>query len=102
MGEGDFMEEIFSRNVGGAVDDVLATMAGISGIKHGEAFLKDANVKNLGDISVIIGFSGATVRGTFVLHFSKAMAFLLLDKIFGTSATDVTDEVLDAVGEVTN
>lgn len=96
------MEDVFVRFVNSSVNDVLTTMANIHDIKNGTPYTKDSTTKALGDISVIIGFSGETVRGTFILHYTQAMAFMLLEKAFAMEASEVNDEVLDAVGEMTN
>ena len=94
------MQEIFGKHTAGAVVDVFEKMAG-SEVTHGEPF-DLVEVKPLGDISVIIGFSGSNVQGTFVLHYNKEMALYLAEKIFMIESQEIDADVLDAVGEVTN
>jgi chemotaxis protein CheX len=52
-------------------------------------------------VSGIIGLSGRAV-GTVVLSLSKEVALKAASTMLMTEATDVDDEVLDAVGELTN
>lgn len=54
------------------------------------------------DVSAVIGVTGPTSRGTIVLSFSTEVAVQALERIIGTKATEVTPEVCDAVGELTN
>lgn len=99
---GGVMEDLFARYVESSVNEVLKTMAGLDEIHSDVPYIKDENTGSLGDMSVIIGFSGETVRGTFVLHYSEKMAFFLLEKMFALNASELNEEVLDAVSEVTN
>ena len=96
------MEEAFAKYINVGVQEVLQTMAQIDNIALKDAYVKNEETQGLGDISVIIGFSGPTVRGTFILHFNKSMALFLLDKIFMMQEEKLVEEALDAVGEVTN
>lgn len=94
------MQEVFGKYVEGAVKEVLEMMAGMA-VDAKEPY-DLTEVKPLGDISVIIGFSGGRVQGTFVLHYNKEMALHLSKAIFELDASEIEGEVLDAVGEVTN
>lgn len=57
--------------------------------------------KAIGDVSGVIGLTGET-RGVVVVSFSKACALAVISSMLGTSYTELTDEVRDAVGEITN
>ncbi len=52
-------------------------------------------------VSGIIGLSGRTV-GTVVLSFSPEVALKAASVLLMSEATEINDEVLDAVGELTN
>lgn len=53
------------------------------------------------EVSAVIGISGGAA-GTVVVGMSSESACALLEKMIGTQATTVNDEVCDAVGEITN
>lgn len=63
------------------------------------------NVKNSGHaqhpISGVIGLSGKAV-GTVVVSFSREVALRAASTMLMTEATEVNEDVLDAVGELTN
>jgi len=52
-------------------------------------------------VTAVIGISGRA-KGTIVLGMSTEMACEILRRMVGTEVHTVTDEVCDAVGEVTN
>jgi chemotaxis protein CheX len=53
------------------------------------------------EVSGVIGLSGRAV-GTVVLSFSKAVAVKAASTLLMTELTEIDDDVLDAVGELTN
>jgi chemotaxis protein CheX len=53
------------------------------------------------EVSGVIGLSGKAV-GTVVLSFSKEVAVKAASTMLLTDLTEINDEVLDAVGELTN
>lgn len=53
------------------------------------------------EVSAVIGISGGAV-GTVVVGMSGATAIELLKRMIGTECDSVTEEVCDAVGEITN
>jgi chemotaxis protein CheX len=53
------------------------------------------------ELSAVIGVSGR-VAGTVVLSHSSQTAFAILDRLVGIQTTEITAEVRDAVGELTN
>lgn len=94
------MDEVFRKCIDAGVREVLEMMAGLA-VKGLDPF--QMNGKSiLGEMSAIIGLSGKDLQGAIIIHFNKPLAFYLLQTIFETESTEITDEVLDAVGEITN
>jgi chemotaxis protein CheX len=52
-------------------------------------------------VSGIIGLAGETT-GSVVLNLNETTAIKVISKIMGTNYTDVTSDVIDGVGELTN
>lgn len=78
---------------------VLKTMAFIDPIA-GKPYLKKDQVAT-GDVSGVIGLTG-DAKGSLALSFSASSIFFILTNMLGETYSEVTDEVLDAVGELTN
>ena len=69
-------------------------------IHLGEMVLKEDN-RAQHQISGVIGLSGKAV-GTVVVSFSESVALKAASTMLLTQATEINDDVLDAVGELTN
>ena len=69
-------------------------------LKRGEICLK-SDSKPRYTVSGVVGLSGRAV-GTVVLSLSKNVALKAASTMLQTEATDIDDDVLDAVGELTN
>jgi chemotaxis protein CheX len=82
-----------------ATIDVLKTMAMLEPTA-GNPFLKKGNQAK-GDVSGIIGMTGSA-RGSLALSFSKNSILKIVSNMLGENYTEITDEVQDAVGEITN
>ncbi len=82
-----------------AAANVLQTMAMIPATP-GKPFLK-RDVTALGDVTGIIGITGDHT-GSLSITFSKSCITSVIANLFGTTVTEVNDEVCDAVGELTN
>ena len=82
-----------------AVITVLSTMAGVTPTA-GKPYVKK-NLKACGDISAIVGITGAH-RGTISLTFSRACAVHLVKAMLGDDISDIVQDTSDAVGEITN
>lgn len=78
---------------------VLGTMANIKP-NPGKPFIKKDGAA-LGDVSAIIGISGVA-RGSMALTFSESAIMAIVSNLLGIEATEVNEEVKDAVGELTN
>ncbi len=79
--------------------NVLKTMAFVEP-KPGKPYVKK-DKKAIGDISGIIGLTGST-KGAVVVSFSKECALKVISSMMGEEYSELTDEVRDAVGEITN
>jgi chemotaxis protein CheX len=82
-----------------ATTNVLKTMA-FTEANAGKPYLKKDQVAG-GDISGVIGITGET-EGSLSVSFSKAAICFIVSNMFGEQITAVTNEVEDAVGELTN
>ena len=82
-----------------AVTTVLSTMAGVTPTV-GKPYVKK-NLKACGDISAIVGITGAH-RGTISLTFSRSCAVHLVKAMLGDDISDIIQDTSDAVGEITN
>jgi chemotaxis protein CheX len=69
-------------------------------LRRGALALKSGRETHF-EISGVIGLSGNAI-GTVVLSFSKEVAIKAAGVMLMTEMTEVTDEVVDAVGELTN
>jgi chemotaxis protein CheX len=79
--------------------NVLKTMAFIDPIA-GKPFLKELHAAG-GDVSGVIGFTG-DAKGSLALTFTSSCIFAILSNMLGETYTELNDEILDAVGELTN
>jgi chemotaxis protein CheX len=82
-----------------SLDHTFQTMLDCEVIR-GQATLKD-NLTPKYDVSGVIGLSGKAV-GTVVLSFSKEVATQAASHLLMSEHTEIDDEVVDAVGELTN
>jgi chemotaxis protein CheX len=73
------------------------TMLGCE-VKRGELSLKTGD---LHEISGLIGLSGRAI-GTVILSFSKPVALQASSAMLMCEKTEIDDEVIDAIGEITN
>jgi len=69
-------------------------------VRRGPLTLKTERGTNF-DISGVIGLSGNAI-GTVVLSFSKELALKASGALLMSEMTEISDEVVDAVGELTN
>ena len=66
----------------------------------GKPFLKKDQIAQ-GDVSGVIGLTGSA-KGSLALSFSSSCIFAILSNMLGETYTEMNDEILDAVGELTN
>lgn len=82
-----------------ATREVLSTMASTNAVV-GKPFLKKDDTA-YGDVSGIIGITGDAL-GSMAISFSESCICRIAGQILGETISEVSDEVLDAVGELTN
>ncbi|MDX1963818.1 MAG: chemotaxis protein CheX [Pirellulales bacterium] len=82
-----------------ATHDVFQTMLGTT-LKRGELSLKKSR-EPTNEVCGLIGLAGKC-HGMVVLSFSSDTALQLAGNLHGTSFSELTSEVVDAVGELTN
>lgn len=82
-----------------ATVNVLKTMA-FTEAKPGKPFLK-SNQEAMGDVTGIIGITGDS-QGSLSVTFTQPCIEHILTNMFGEPISGITDEVKDAVGEITN
>jgi chemotaxis protein CheX len=82
-----------------AVKKVFSTMLSCD-VRRGEPVLKNDNRADH-HISGVIGLSGKAV-GAAVLSMSESAALAAVSHMLMCESTDISDDVLDAVGELTN
>ncbi|MFO7728902.1 MAG: chemotaxis protein CheX [Desulfonatronovibrio sp.] len=85
-----------------SVVNVLGTMA-MTDAKPGKSYVKKDNTAK-GDISGVIGFSSPSgkSKGTMSVTFTESSALGVINNMLGESFSKVSDDVADAVGELTN
>ncbi len=93
------MEAIYINPFLTATTNVLETMASTVPIA-GEHYI-NTEKKTMGDISGIIGFTGAK-QGALVVSFSNACALKVASAMLMEDYTEMNEEIYDAVGEITN
>lgn len=67
----------------------------------GKPSLKKAKALS-GDVSGAIALTSAGMRGVFIITFSRGAILLIVSRMLGERYADITDEIKDAVGELTN
>ena len=85
-----------------AVINVLGTMAMVQ-VKPGQAYLKKDD-KAKGDITGVIGMSSPSgkAKGTMSITFTEQSALGIVSNMLGEQFTEINQDVIDAVGEMTN
>lgn len=79
--------------------NTFETMLGCT-LSRGQLYLKDSNTK-LHDVSGIIGLSGQA-QGTVVLSVDRNVALRATSTLLMCETTEMSSDVVDAVGELTN
>ena len=82
-----------------AVQNVFDTMLSLP-FKLGKAHIKDDPLP-LYEVSGIIGLSG-DVTGSVVISLSRQIACQLASALSGENLTELNDDCIDAIGEITN
>lgn len=83
-----------------SLQNVLSMMAQVE-LQPGKAQLKKDD-KARGDVSGIIGMVGPQTKGSFSISFEEGLAIEIMYKMLGEKPSDINDDVIDMVGEITN
>jgi len=84
-----------------ATRNVLSTMARLDSTP-GKPYLKNGR-STFGDVTGVIGMASETVAGNLVISFRKSCILAVVAKMFMEEPrAEIDDEVMDAVGEITN
>lgn len=83
-----------------ATINVLKTMARVEP-KPGNPALKTSN-KTWGAVTGVIGMAGDKVSGSLCVSFDEGSILEIVSSMFGEPFTSLNNEVVDAVGEITN
>lgn len=83
-----------------ATCNVLSTMAMITP-KIGKPFLQKDEASK-GDLTGVIGMAGRKLTGSMALVFPAECAQAIAGNMLGETYTDLTQDVVDCVGELTN
>ena len=70
--------------------------------KAGKVYVKKADDKFSGDISGVIGLVSATFNGSVVISFPEATFLKLMSRMLGENFTELTQDITDGAGELTN
>jgi len=82
-----------------ATNNVIGIMAHLTA-KLGKPYLKKDDIAK-GDVTGIIGITGET-NGTISVTFDSESILTIVSNMFGEEITEIDDDVIDAVGELTN
>jgi len=95
---------LFDKNLVNAFADgvtkTLSMMANTQ-VTYGKPFI-ETNYTIRGEVAGIVGMAAPPLRGVLSLCFPKASILLIVENMLGEKHTEVTQEVADAVGELTN
>ncbi|MFN8389448.1 MAG: chemotaxis protein CheX [Bdellovibrionota bacterium] len=83
-----------------AAMNVIKTMTAID-VQAGKPALKTNNL-TFGDVSGVIGLAGTNVSGNLVVSFEKNCILKIVNTMLCADYTELTDDIVDAVGEITN
>jgi chemotaxis protein CheX len=84
-------------------DGVLKTLATIAQTeaKVGKPFIEPEFTEK-GEIAGMVGMVAAPLKGTLFISFKKEAIFHIMENMLGEKHTEITRDVSDAVGELTN
>ena len=83
-----------------AVVNVLKTMAQTDA-RTGKPTIKKSKTSK-GDVTGLIGLAGEQAKGSIAVSFSASCILKVVSNMLMEEFTEITDEVTDAVGEITN
>jgi len=85
------------------IDGVLTTLTTIAQTeaKVGKPFIEHEFVAK-GEIAGMVGMVAPPLKGTLLICYKKEAIFHIMENMLGEKHTELSDEVSDAVGELTN
>jgi chemotaxis protein CheX len=85
------------------VDGVIKTLATIAQTeaKVGKPFIEPEFIEK-SEIAGMVGMVAPPLKGTLLISFTKTSIFQIMENMLGENHTELSDEVSDAVGELTN
>lgn len=91
------------RLINSFVDGVAHTLQTIANtqVTFGKPFV-EPKFESRGEIAGVVGMVSNDWRATLTLSFPKNAILLILENMLGEKYNEITDEVHDAVGELTN
>lgn len=98
------LNPLFDKAVVNAfIDGVMKTLETMANTKviTGKPFI-ESNVQMKGDIAGMLGMVAHPLKGTLVLAFPKQAICLIYQNMLGEETKELTNEVADSVGELTN
>jgi chemotaxis protein CheX len=91
----DYINPFLSATV-----NVIQTMSGLK-LVPGKPSVKADN-RTWGIVSGVIGMASAKLRGNMVVSFDQPSILSIVSKLLGEEFTTIDQDVIDAVGELTN
>lgn len=82
------------------VSKTLETMASTK-VTYGKPFVEQ-KFSARGEVAGVVGMVSNDYKATLTLSFPKQAILQILENMLGEKHSDITDEVFDAVGELTN
>lgn len=85
------------------VDGVIKTLATIAQTeaKVGKPYIEPEFTEK-GEIAGMVGMVAPPLKGTLLISFTKPSIFQVMENMLGEKHSELTDDVSDAVGELTN
>jgi chemotaxis protein CheX len=94
------MDERFFRSFINATQTVLKTMSQTEPIAGQVA--ERASGPTFGSITGVIGMSAEKISGNLIISFDEQSILAIVSRMFMDQFTNINQEVVDAVGEITN
>ncbi len=91
------------RLINAFIDGVSKTMTTMANThcEIGKPFV-EKKFETKGDIAGLIGMVAGTMKGTMTISYEKAAAFHVIKNMLDEDHTEISEEIIDAIGELTN
>jgi chemotaxis protein CheX len=83
-----------------STQQTLSMMAATETVLRGVQVVN--NKKSWGDVTGFLGLTGSGCRGNLTISFSESALLEIVSKLLMDDFTELNDDVIDAVGELTN